>query len=63
MLMLILHADADADADADTGADLADSGEEERAQGWRVLFLLLVLSCIIGLAMIVVGLSTHHHHH
>ena len=30
-------------------------GEEDRAQGWRVLFLLLVLACIIGLAMIVVS--------
>ena len=34
--MLIPH------ADADTGADLADSGEEERAQGWSVLFLFVV---------------------
>jgi len=30
-------------------------GEEERAQGWRVLFILLVVACIVGLAMIVVG--------
>ena len=33
------------------------SGEEERAQGWRVLFILLVVACIVGLAMIVVSSS------
>ena len=32
-------------------------GEEERAQGWRVLFILLVVACIVGLAMIVVSSS------
>ena len=37
------------------------SGEEAKAQGWRVLFLLLVLACIIGLAMIVV--HAHHCHY
>ena len=31
------------------------AGEETRGDTWRVMFVLLVIACIVGLAMIVVS--------